>query len=103
MILPTVIVRRGIPKLKGAEQLPDSSPGGPIFDLRSTGFWIGLCETILIFFLVVECEYGALAIVIVAKEFVRKEKIEKNASYYLLGTLANLTVAVTFARLAMAL
>ncbi len=102
-LLSTLVVRRGIPKLKGAEKLPDSSAGGPIFDFGAAGFWIGFCETILIFFLVLEGEYGALAIIIGAKEFVRKEKIEQNASYYLLGTLVNLTIAVAFARLAMVL
>jgi hypothetical protein len=67
------------------------------------GFWIGFCETLVIFLLVSAGEYGALAIILGAKEFVRKEKIQANASYYLLGTMANFAVALLLVRLAMAL
>jgi len=38
-----------------------------------------------------------------AKEFVRREKIEKNPAYYLLGTLINLATAILFALLARSL
>ena len=41
-------------------------------------------------------EFGTLAIIIGAKEFVRKEKIKENASYYLLGTFVNLSLAILF-------
>lgn len=67
------------------------------------GFWIGFCETLIIFMLVSANQYGALAIILGAKEFVRKEKIQENASYYLLGTLVNFAVALLAVRLAMAL
>ena len=42
-------------------------------------------------------ELGALAIIIGAKEFVRKENIQKDPSYYLLGTLINVSVALALA------
>ncbi len=115
-LVSTLLIRWGIPKLKTgplpesaqAGQLPKSAQAGQlpessssaIFDLRSTGFWIGLCETFLIFVLVFASEFGALAIIIGAKEFTRAEKIRENPSYYLLGTLANLCVAILFALVA---
>ncbi len=53
-----------------------------------------------IFILVYKNEFSALAIIIGAKEFVRKEKIQENPSYYLLGTLINLGMAVIFSLVA---
>ena len=61
-----------------------------------------MCETLLIFVLVYKDEFSALAIIIGAKEFVRKEKIQQNPSYYLLGTLINLSMAVLFSLIARA-
>ncbi len=114
-ILSTVIIRRGIPRLNDGSRdtlaarkdhpdligvkLPESSSNA-IFDLRSTGFWIGFCETFLIFVLVYAEAFNALAIIIGAKQFVRSEKIAEHPSYYLLGTLANLAIAILFALLA---
>ena len=115
--LSTFIIRRGIPRLR-AEEKPHGKhdeikadneegvvkAGGernlPVFDLRSTGLWIGFCETLMVFVLVSRGEYGALAIIIGAKEFVRRDKIQNNPSYYLLGTLVNLSLAVLFALVA---
>lgn len=118
-VLSTLIIRIGIPKLKtdlietkSADaddpiaalikegRLPESSRAGRIFDWQSTGLWIGLTETILIFILVFAGAFNALAIIIGAKQFVRNEKIKLVPSYYLLGTLANLCIAVLFALLA---
>ena len=102
--ISSLVIRRGIPLLNplaGKSQtttLPESSSGNPVFDVRSTGFWIGLCETILVFIFVGAHEYGALAIIIGAKEFVRKDDIKENPSYYLLGTLANLSIAIVIAQ-----
>jgi len=103
-LLSTVLIRLGIPILRkptddGDNMLPESSSKRP-FDLRSVGFWIGFFETIMVFALVYQTEYGALAIIVGAKEFVRKEKIQKDAAYYLLGTLINVSVAILFALLA---
>lgn len=114
-LFSTLIIRRGIPNLTSdtletksgdAEPLivgllPESASNAT-FDLRSTGFWIGFCETFLIFILVYADAFSALAIIIGAKQFVRNEKIKENPSYYLLGTLANLTIAVVFALIASA-
>ena len=114
-ILSTLLIRIGVPKLKTdfietkstdydpiAElmrdgRLPESSRAGRIFDWQSTGLWIGLTETILIFILVFANAFSALAIIIGAKQFVRNEKIKLVPSYYLLGTLANLCIATLFA------
>lgn len=100
-ILSTIIIRVLLPKLRTDEEttgLPES--GGKdddIFNYRATGFWIGFCETYLIFILVLVNQMSALAIIIGAKQFVRKDKIDEDPSYYLLGTLANLCIAILFA------
>lgn len=117
-ILSTLVIRRGIPMLDDGRRGPDGSsasepelPGlalpesssNAVFDLRSTGLWIGLCETFLIFVLIYAQAFSALAIIIGAKQFVRNEKIKENPSYYLLGTLANLSIAILFGLLALIL
>lgn len=120
-LLSTFIIRRGIPKLqdnlhetKSASSLADpidhlieygrlpESASNAVFDWRSTGVWIGLCEIFLIFIFVFAGAFSALAIIIGAKQFVRNEKIKENPSYYLLGTLANLCIAIFFALVARA-
>jgi hypothetical protein len=119
-VISTFFVRRGIPAIKKHQEgertstpgsevtgldrpksfIPESGAKAGVFDFASTGLWIGLFETILIFVFVFEREYGALAIIIAAKEFVRKEKVQQDPTYYLLGTLGNLAVATLFALLA---
>ena len=118
-ILSTLIIRIDIPKLKTGVvetkseeatdpldalirygRLPESSKAGRVFDWQSTGIWIGLAETLLIFVLVFAGAFNALAIIIGAKQFVRNEQIRLIPSYYLLGTLANLCIAVLFALIA---
>jgi hypothetical protein len=105
-VLSTLLIRKGIPQLRSnsspTEPLPEST-SSQLFDVRATGLWIGFCETFLVFVLVYKGEFSALAIIIGAKEFVRKEKIQQNPSYYLLGTLINLSVSVLFALLAKSL
>lgn len=115
-VLSTLIIRLGIPKLNDGTRetrstrpaehpdlqglnLPESSSNA-VFDLKSTGFWIGFCETFLIFVLVYAQAFNALAIIIGAKQFVRSEKIAEHPSYYLHGTLANLAMAILFALIA---
>lgn len=105
-ILATLIIRIGIPRLKSGDTpaaqdgaLPESTKGR-VFDMGATGFWIGLCETSLIFILVSAQQFSALAIIIGVKQFVRSDKIQQNPSYYLLGTLFNLTIATLFAIMA---
>jgi hypothetical protein len=96
-VVSTLLIRLGIPRLQSdsakTQPLPEST-SKRAFDLRSTGFWIGFFETLLVFVLVFQAEFSALAIIIGAKEFVRKDQIVGNPSYYLLGTLVNLSVAV---------
>jgi len=110
-MLATLAIRLGIPSIRSRQQLaagqqkvpiplPESAPGGKVLDFASNGFWIGFFETFLVFVFVYEREYGALAIIIAAKEFVRRGKIEEAPSYYLLGTFVNLSVAMIFALLA---
>jgi len=93
MLIATVVVQAGLRSFRA----PDSaSPRGT----PSLGFWIGFFETILIFILVFQDEFGALAIVFAAKELVQRDKISKDPGYYLLGTLANVSIACLFALLA---
>jgi hypothetical protein len=68
-----------------------------VFDWASAGLWIGVCEILIVFPLVCYGEFGALAIIFGAKEYVRKEKIQKDPAHYLLGTLVNLSIAILFA------
>ena len=102
IVLATVLVRRGTPWIGGAvpgQTLPESSSRRTI-DFRSAGFWIGFFETLLIFCFVNAGEYSAIAIIIGAKEFVRKDQIKSNPAFYLLGTLMNVGIAVLFAAIA---
>jgi F0F1-type ATP synthase membrane subunit c/vacuolar-type H+-ATPase subunit K len=82
--------------------LPESS-SKRTFDFRSAGFWIGFFETLVIFCFVNAGEYSAIAIIIGAKEFVRKDQIKANPAFYLLGTLVNVGIAVLFAAIAVKL
>lgn len=97
-LLATWVIRRVMPMLDANARDPEVRDRPSIFMIQTCGFWIGFAEMILYFIFVVEGEYGALAIVVGAKEFVRKEKIAENAAYYLLGTLVNLAIALLFAR-----
>src|SRR5690606_5332371 len=64
---------------------------------KGLGFWIGFFEHLIIFVLVMNKEFSALAIIFGAKEFVRKDEIKANPAYYLLGTLINFGIALLFA------
>jgi hypothetical protein len=103
-LLATILIRRCIPLLKNEAGeptgLPEGSTKDTTFDFRSTGFWIGFFETLLVYVFVYLGEIGALAIIIGAKEFVRKDNIRENPSYYLLGTFINVTLALFGALLA---
>jgi hypothetical protein len=98
MLISTLLIRLGLGRIRragpedAAKRIPEST--------WRTGFLIGFFETILIFVFVIEKEYSALAIIIAAKEFVRKDDIKENPEYYLLGTMCNLAVAVLFAIIA---
>ncbi|MBE9505995.1 MAG: hypothetical protein IMY84_04195 [Chloroflexi bacterium] len=77
--------------------VPVAAPAKPVFDWKSPGLWIGLCEILIVFPLICHSEFGALAIIFGAKEYVQRKKIEENPARYLLGTLANLALAILFA------
>ena len=93
MAVSTLAIQYGLRRLQKAEPAKES-------ERRNLGFWIGCFETVLIFVFVFHDEFSALAIIFAAKEFVRKEKILADPGYYLLGTLANLSIAVLFALIA---
>lgn len=102
LLISTIIIDLGIVKplmRRKSEIFARTGEINPGNEKRSLGFWIGFFETIVIFSFVYAGEYEALALLIGAKEYVRKEKIRENASYYLLGTLINLAVAVCLAEL----
>lgn len=90
LLLSSFLIRFGIPRLTG------STLQTVIAWYKDPGFWIGLCENLIIFIFVLHNEFSALAIIFGAKEFVRKEEIKQNPAYYLLGTLVNFGLALTF-------
>jgi len=99
-VTATVLIGAGIPHLRREEDDSATPKGKRVFDWKSAGFWIGLCEVAIVFVLVLQSEYGALAVIFGAKEYVRKDRIKKDPAHYLLGTLANLAIAILFALLA---
>ncbi len=64
---------------------------------KDVGTWIGLCEFVLILLFVFLHEYTAIAIVFAAKEIVRSGEVREDPSYYLLGTLLNVSLSILFA------
>ncbi len=99
-LVATVLIGAGIPNLRRDEGDTKSDRPKRVFDWRSAGLWIGLCEVAIVFVLVLQSEYGALAVIFGAKEYVRKDRIKKDPAHYLLGTMANLAIAILFALLA---
>jgi hypothetical protein len=51
----------------------------------------------LIFVFIIEGEYSALAIIVAAKQYVRKDSYKDDPEYYLIGTMSNLAIAVILA------
>ena len=60
----------------------------------AAGRIIGKCENIIILSFILMEAYTALALVITAKTLIRKEEIEKNEMYFLVGTLVNVSYSV---------
>ena len=58
------------------------------------GTIIGKCENIITITFIIAEQYTGLALIFAAKSLVRKDEIEKNARYYLGGTLVNFTFSV---------
>jgi len=46
-------------------------------------------------------EFGGLALIFGAKEFVRKEEIRRDPTYYLLGTVVNFATALVILEMAL--
>ncbi|MEA3265513.1 MAG: hypothetical protein U9P42_01030 [Candidatus Fermentibacteria bacterium] len=106
MFISTKIIKKWIVPLKKPteEEEGEGNKGNQNSEKsKKIGYWIGFFETIIVFSFVYVGAYGALAIIMGAKEYVRKEEIEKNASYYLLGTLINVSIAVLIAQIALLL
>ncbi len=103
MILSSVLIKLGIPWLKRAtNQLPNQTQENENKSSwwKDLGFWIGFFETLIIFVFVVNKEYSGLALIFGAKEFVRKEEIQKDPTYYLLGTVINFAVTLVILEIA---
>jgi hypothetical protein len=73
-------------------QVPVLSATG---DNLRTGRIIGVLERLLVFFLVVQGQWGAVGLVVAAKSIIRFKDLEQRnfAEYYLIGTLTSLLVA----------
>ena len=71
-------------------------PKTPVPWLDDPGFWIGLCEYVLVVAFVAANQYTALGIVFAAKGFARKDDDADKNTYFLLGTLVNVCIAMLF-------
>lgn len=92
ILISTLIIRHLFPAPKPKKEPYGADSKAPSF--RAAGFWIGFCETILIFVFVISGQYSALAIIIGAKGFVRNDLVKENPDYYLLATLVNLCCGI---------
>ena len=63
-------------------------------DRLAAGKIIGKCENIIILSFILMEAYTALALVVTAKTLIRKEEIERNEMYFLVGTLTNVSYSV---------
>lgn len=68
-------------------------------DEYNAGRVIGIIERILIFYLVLNSEFGAIGFILAAKSFTRFKDLEKRsfAEYVLIGTLFSATTAIVIA------
>ncbi len=60
----------------------------------AAGTIIGKCENIIILCFILMEAYTALALVVTAKTLIRKDEIERNEMYFLVGTLTNVSYSV---------
>jgi hypothetical protein len=65
-------------------------------DFKGVGIWIGICEYFLIVTFVIANEFTAIGLLFAAKVYVSSKKVKDQSSYYLLGTLLNMSFAVLF-------
>lgn len=61
------------------------------------GYLIGKCENTIIFAMVLADAFTGLALVFAAKNLVRKEEIQQNSSFFLVGTMVNFTATLVVA------
>lgn len=94
MALSGVIVR----KLIGDPPSKDT-PQGKLTHRTDPGAVIGKCENILVMALVLMGQYEGLGLLFAAKSIARMEQSKENPSYYLGGTLVNVTWSVLVAML----
>lgn len=68
-------------------------------EVKDTGFVIGKAENVLVYVLILAGAYTALALIFAAKSLVRREDITSgDTTYYLAGTMVNVTYFVVFAQ-----
>ena len=63
-------------------------------DRLVAGKIIGKCENIIILSFILMEAYTALALVVTAKTLIRKDEIERNEMFFLVGTLTNVSYSV---------
>ena len=63
-------------------------------DRLAAGKIIGKCENIIILSFILMEAYTALALVVTAKTLIRKDEIERNEMFFLVGTLTNVSYSV---------
>jgi hypothetical protein len=64
---------------------------------KDAGMVIGKCENILVFIMVLAGQFEGLGLLFAAKSISRLEQAKKNPSYYLGGTLVNITWSLLMA------
>ncbi|WP_455203218.1 hypothetical protein [Kaarinaea lacus] len=83
------------------KQLQPSNQDVSIIDTKeyNAGRFIGILERLLIFFFVLQSQYGAIAFILAAKGFTRFKELDERefAEYVLIGTLLSAVLAVLVA------
>jgi hypothetical protein len=98
IFISSLAIRYGLPLISDShrEQKPDAhlKKANKQLWISETGFWIGFFETLIIFVFVINKEFAGLALIFGAKEFVRRDKIITDPTYYLLGTVMNFGISL---------
>ena len=80
------------------KQLQPSNTNVSTIDTKeyNAGRFIGILERLLIFFFMLQSQYGAIAFILAAKAFTRFKELDERefAEYVLIGTLLSATLAV---------
>lgn len=94
LIIQFVIIRPSRKTKKGHEKPKEDKK------TRKLGIWIGFFEALIVFVLVANDAFDAMAIIFVAKIYSRRDEIKTEPAYFLLGALTNLSIAIFFAIIA---